>query len=99
MLVHGLVPGLGELIETIVHRATTGHFAHVAGDVHDEEQGPEHGCGVTAHRCGCCVSLPMVAAMPLELGEACTVSLSGPIASDRAPPEAAIRALFRPPIV
>jgi hypothetical protein len=98
VLVHGLVPGIGELIETVVHRVVTGHFAHVSGDVHDDEQSPEHGCGATAHRCGCCVSLPMLAGLRVEIVEQ-VAGLGGVVlASDRAPSNQARPALFRPPI-
>jgi hypothetical protein len=97
-LIHGLVPGIGELIETVVHRATTGHFAHVAGDVHDEEQNSEHGCGATAHRCGCCASLPMVASLVAELIERRPIALGEKPVSDRAPANDIIATLFRPPI-
>ena len=61
-LLHGLVPGLGEIIETVVHRVTTGHFAHSAGEPHDEgSTDGEHGCTPTAHRCHCCASQPLIA--------------------------------------
>jgi hypothetical protein len=53
----GLTPGLGEIAETVVHFARSGHVAHTEADQGDlGDQGPEHGCGTTQHRCGCCAS-------------------------------------------
>ncbi len=55
MLVHGLVPGLAEAGETLVHYVRTGHVAHTAADRGDlGDQGTEHGCGTTQHHCACC---------------------------------------------
>lgn len=60
MLVHGLAPGLAELGEAVVHYARAGHLAHSDADQGDlGEQGHEHGCGTTQHRCACCASQPM----------------------------------------
>jgi hypothetical protein len=56
-LIHGLVPGLGEIAETVVHYALEGHLAHSEADQGDlGNLGHEHGCGTTEHRCGCCDS-------------------------------------------
>ena len=60
-LIHGLVPAFGELVETTVHYATTGHLAHSAADHGDlGDQGAEHGCSPTAHHCTCCAAQPVV---------------------------------------
>jgi hypothetical protein len=57
MLLHGLVPGLAEAGEALVHYVRTGHVAHTAADRGDlGDQGPEHGCGTTQHRCTCCAT-------------------------------------------
>jgi hypothetical protein len=57
MLVHGLVPGLAEAGEVVVHYARTGHAAHSPADRGDlGDQGPEHGCGTTQHHCACCAT-------------------------------------------
>jgi hypothetical protein len=59
----GLAPGLGEVAETAVHLATSGHMAHSDADHGDlGSQGDEHGCGTTQHHCGCCTSQVVVSA-------------------------------------
>ena len=63
LLVNGLTPALGEVVEAAVHLAATGHLAHSADDRGDlGEQGDEHGCGATQHHCGCCASQVIVPA-------------------------------------
>jgi len=62
LIVNGLVPGLGEVVESAVHFAVEGHLPH--GDVECADlgdQGDEHGCGTTEHLCSCCVSLSFLA--------------------------------------
>lgn len=77
-LIHGLVPGLGEIAETVVHYAAEGHLAHSAADHGDlGDLGHEHGCGGTQHLCGCCTSLVFVA-QP-------TLSASGVMPASEAP--------------
>lgn len=58
-VLHGLVPGLGEIVESAVHLATAGHLAHTPGEEDLGEQGPEHSCGTTLHTCGCCATQPV----------------------------------------
>jgi hypothetical protein len=61
-LVHGLVPGLGELVEAAVHYAVAGHLAHSDADRGDlGDPCREHGCGTTEHHCVCCASQVFVA--------------------------------------
>jgi hypothetical protein len=73
VLVHGLVPDLAEIAETAVHYASTGHGAHTAADMGDlGDQGREHGCGTTQHRCACCVAQAVVVPAP-----AASVALEG----------------------
>ncbi len=61
-LVLGLVPGLGEIVETVVHYAVEGHLAHSDADHGDlGDVGHEHGCGGAQHVCGCCGSQVFVA--------------------------------------
>ena len=63
LLVHGLVPALGEVAEAAVHYAVEGHLAHSQADRGDlGDQGDEHGCGTTQHLCGCCASQLVVSA-------------------------------------
>ena len=53
----GLAPGLGEVAESAIHLATSGHLAHSDADHGDlGDRGDEHGCGTTQHLCGCCAS-------------------------------------------
>jgi hypothetical protein len=94
----GLVPGLGEVVESAVHLAATGHLPHSAGETDLGDQGPEHSCGVTLHSCGCCAGQPVVPEV-----EAAVVELSAPTLArmrrgalavlERAPARP-----FRPPI-
>lgn len=61
-LIHGLVPGLGELAETAVHYVVEGHLVHSDADQGDlGDVGDEHGCGGAQHLCGCCASQMFVA--------------------------------------
>ena len=57
LLIHGMAPALGEVVESAVHYAMAGHLAHSDADHGDlGDQGDEHGCGTTDHRCQCCAS-------------------------------------------
>ena len=57
LLIHGMDPALGEVVESAVHFAMAGHLAHSDADHGDlGNQGDEHGCGTTEHRCQCCSS-------------------------------------------
>jgi hypothetical protein len=99
LLVHGLVPGLAEIGEAVVHYARTGHVAHTADDAGDlGHQGAEHGCGTTQHRCACCATQPM--APP---SDAAVASLDAAASGPFAPPELTNARReparpFRPPI-
>ena len=62
-LIQGMVPAIGETAEAVVHYVATGHLAHTDADQGDlGDQGQEHGCSPTEHRCGCCTAQPVVAA-------------------------------------
>jgi len=64
----GMVPGLGEFAETVVHLATSGHLPHTDADHGDlGDQGHEHGCGTTQHRCDCCASQSVAMAPQLQV--------------------------------
>jgi hypothetical protein len=64
----GLAPGFGEVAETLVHLATSGHLAHSDADQGDlGDQGDEHGCGTTQHHCGCCASQVVASAPRVEV--------------------------------
>ncbi len=61
-LVNGMVPGLREAVEAVAHYAATGHLAHTDADHGDlGDQGAEHGCSPTEHRCACCPAQPVIA--------------------------------------
>lgn len=61
-LIHGLVPGFGEMAEMAVHYVEVGHLAHSDADHGDlGDVGHEHGCGGAQHLCGCCASQVFVA--------------------------------------
>ena len=95
----GMAPGLGEVAETVIHLATSGHLAHSDADHGDlGSQGDEHGCGTTQHHCGCCASQVVAAAPRTEVAVTLVlasgqVSTPGTLASlhEPTPP-------FRPPI-
>ena len=95
----GLAPGLGEVAETAVHLATSGHLAHSDADHGDlGNQGDEHGCGTTQHHCDCCASQAVVSAAGCQVAESLQVSpglaaVPGALVSlhEPTPP-------FRPPI-
>jgi hypothetical protein len=98
-LIHGLVPGVGEIVEAVVHYAAEGHLAHSDADHGDlGDQGHEHGCGTTEHLCSCCSSLTFVA--PAAGG----VLPAAPTASHRLPAGVRVASLdapappLRPPI-
>lgn len=56
-LAGGLVPGLGEVVETVTHYVGEGHLVHSSAERGDlGDQGHEHGCGTTEHHCTCCAS-------------------------------------------
>ncbi|HEY0715306.1 MAG TPA: hypothetical protein VGF45_21680 [Polyangia bacterium] len=99
VLVHGLVPGLGELVETVAHRVTEGHFAHDLEQGHDRgESTDEHGCGTTSHLCRCCPNQPVLTVLKtvsLDLGQA-ALGLYPPV--DSPVTESHVRNPFRPPI-
>jgi hypothetical protein len=98
-LVHGLAPGFAEVGEAVVHWTLTGHAPHSAEDRGDlGEQGPEHGCGTTQHRCDCCSAHPLAQTAPVA------IALAGDRRGDpaapppRAPAPRAPPRPFRPPI-
>jgi hypothetical protein len=87
----GLVPGLGEVAETAVHLAASGHLAHSAADQGDlGDQGDEHGCGTTQHLCGCCASQALTSAPKVELAGA------PPLAHRPVPPALTLASLSEP---
>jgi len=99
VLVHGLVPDLAEVGEAVVHYVQTGHVAHTAADHGDlGDQGREHGCGTTQHRCTCCATQAVAPA-----DEVVVTSLDGDAAKPLAPLWLKLAARepdrpFRPPI-
>jgi hypothetical protein len=98
-LVHGLAPGLGEVVEAAAHYAIEGHLAHSDADRGDlGDLGREHGCGTTEHHCACCLSQDFAAAPVQATPVASPFRASAPAARpgleslhDPAPPR-------RPPI-
>ena len=98
-LIHGMVPAFGEVAEAVVHFATTGHLAHSGADGGDlGEQGGEHGCSPTHHRCDCCAPQPVVAtAVRLAARVAWIPSRLAPVAAERLTPRAPDRPV-RPPL-
>ena len=99
VLIHGLVPAFGEVAEAVVHYATTGHLAHSPDDEGDlGDQGGEHGCCPTSHRCDCCTPQPLVASPPGSLARVTwTPARPAPVEAAGAASRAPDRP-FRPPI-
>ena len=99
VLVHGLVPAFGEAAEAVAHYATTGHLAHSDADEGDlGDQGDEHGCSPTHHRCDCCAAQPVVATPARQVVRVAWIpSRLPPAAAGRVAPRAPDRP-FRPPI-
>jgi hypothetical protein len=99
VLVQGLAPGLGEICETAVHYAKTGHVAHTAADRGDlGDQGAEHGCGTTQHHCACCATQAVASPGRVPI---VPLAASSERRADAAPLPAPTRELarpFRPPI-
>jgi hypothetical protein len=99
LLLHGLVPGLGEIVETVIHRMTTGHFAHTAGEPHDEgSDAGEHGCTPTAHRCHCCPSQPVLARLRTFFDGPSVVAVEIASARTQGASDGVSASVFRPPI-
>ena len=98
-LIHGLVPAFGEVAEAVVHYATTGHLAHSDADEGDlGDQGGEHGCSPTNHRCACCTPQPVVATPAGQVVHVAWAPSELPSAeAGQAAPRAPDRP-FRPPI-
>jgi len=95
----GMTPGLGEVAESMVHLATSGHLAHSDADHGDlGDLGSEHGCGTTQHHCDCCASQVAASAPRIE------VSVAPVTAAGQLPSPAALASLheptppYRPPI-
>lgn len=98
-LIHGLVPGLGELAEAAVHHVVGGHLAPSCAERGEPGDAghPQGCCGTVEHHCGCCApqvfvaqpsgappgALPSTQCAPVERGQ--LVSLHDP-APPRRPP-------------
>lgn len=61
MVLYGLLPGFGPVATASAGVPDRGDQTVTAASTPGEEHSsPEHGCGVTLHLCGCCVSQPVV---------------------------------------
>lgn len=100
VLINGLAPSVPEAMETVVHYVRTGHIPHATPGEDDlGDQGTEHSCGATYHRCDCCTASPSTAAAQrYELSPQETV----PALSSQLPlrkfASRSLEAPFRPPI-
>lgn len=99
LLVHSLVPAFGEVAEAVVHYASTGHLAHSDADEGDlGDQGDEHGCSPTHHRCDCCTTQPVVVTPSRQVVRiAWTSSVPTSVVATQVAPRPPDRP-FRPPI-
>lgn len=95
---HGLVPGLGELVESAVHYAAAGHLPHSPGETDRGDPGPEHACGVTLHACGCCAAQPLARELETAFLEPDAPALAGMRRDGRHAIDRAPARPFRPPI-
>lgn len=99
LLIHGLTPALGEVAEAVVHYAVEGHLAHGPEDRGDlGEQGHEHGCGTTQHRCDCCVSQVVMAPSARAVLPAAPAGTRAPVVRERLTSLHAPAPPYRPPI-
>lgn len=99
VLIHGLAPAFGEVAEAVVHYATTGHLAHSAEDEGDlGDQGDEHGCSPTRHRCDCCTPQPVVVTPGGHVFRVAWTPSRLPLAETGQVPAQAPDRPFRPPI-
>ena len=98
MVLHGLLPGLGPAAAAAgvpARGEPTVTAAAAPGEGHSH---PEHGCGVTLHLCGCCVSQPVVVpAVAANLRELAPARSRAPGAERLAARREPARP-FRPPI-
>jgi hypothetical protein len=99
VLVNGLVPAMGEAVESVSHYARTGHVAHGAEDAGAPcESSREHGCSDTEHHCTCCAGMPVLS-LPRAMAAAPTESAAGaPPAALGNPNARALEPPYRPPI-
>jgi hypothetical protein len=58
LLAYLMVPGAGELTESVIHLIDTGHIAHALDDEAHDFDGDEHGCSGPFHLCACHASVP-----------------------------------------
>ena len=99
VLVHGLVPSFGEAIELAVHYAATGHVAHAeVGESDLGDLGKEHGCGPTAHHCGCCPSQFVTPVSPPAIAWLLQEAPQEIAGQEQRAAEAVRARLLRPPI-
>lgn len=99
LLVNGLVPSFGEAIELAVHYAVSGHLAHASADETDlGDVSPEHGCGPTAHHCGCCPSQSVVPSSLPAVSWTTTVEAPKTVGAEQEAAEGVRARLLRPPI-
>ena len=99
VLIHGIAPSIAEAAEAVVHLAKTGHIAHSLACEDDlGDQGREHSCGATYHRCDCCTASPSTAAARGELMSPARVPSASPGESVRSFARRALEPPFRPPI-
>lgn len=101
LMVFSLVPALGEVVEAVAHRVTTGHFAHSVPEENDLPGGDEHGCTPIAHHCGCCASQPIsppVAERVQTASVRTAETLLAIQAEDAAPRDGFRHQPYRPPI-
>lgn len=85
ILILGLVPGLGELVEQVVELATHGHFAHAIA-----EEGAHHsseaGCNPVQHTCACHCTAQTAVIARLTEGPRFLDGLSWLVPNDRLDP-------------
>ncbi len=98
LVLHGLLPGLGPATAAAgvpARGEPTVTAATAPGEGHSDS---EHGCGVTLHLCGCCVSQPVaVPTVAADLRELAPAKSRTPGVERLAPRREPARP-FRPPI-
>ncbi len=99
LMVFGMIPGAGELIENVIHLVEHGHSAHALDDEDHERRGAEHGCSGTSHDCSCCQSPAFIGVQLIaSVSNNPMVSRTLAFAIEDLPADGYLTGVFRPPI-
>ena len=97
-LIFSLAPSVGEVVETVVHRAVEGHWAHSVPHGDEQVGSDEHGCSPMAHLCHCCPTQPARRGEHIELAVNSPLTPNRPLEAPEAAPDVWTEPPIRPPI-